>query len=146
MSEITQSLRRIDLRQMWAVSGLVLRGVVRVTKATARVTWAVLKSLGQLAVYMMFMAGGGAALWWTAQTLLSDDATIVVINHGSAVAPAIMNEVRRIGQHEIDRPGLKSGHCFNAVALNDGVVRCHGVSLLGWLWLHLLMQPWLRRE
>ena len=55
----------------------------------------------------------------------SQPGTVVVVGHGAAVARAVIDQIRRVREHEIDGSGLKVSHAFDAVGVNDGV---HGIA------------------
>ena len=77
MSEISISPRRhIDWQRLWTGARGFGHGIVAVTTATARITWAVLKSLGTLAFLLGITAGGAFLLWKQGGTLTGDDASV----------------------------------------------------------------------
>jgi hypothetical protein len=75
MSEFTLT-HRADLRRIGQVARRIEHRAVIVTKATARITWAVLKSLTMLAFVLGMIAGGGSLMWNQGGRLTDNDATL----------------------------------------------------------------------
>ena len=108
------------------------RGAVIATKATARISWAVLKSLAQLAFVLGLIAGGGALLWNQGGRLTDNDATLQrKIAEDRVPRGARDNDPFAPRVHSVDDERATALMIYNLGIL---ILLGGGAGVVGWCW------------